>query len=358
MLGNVDEYVEGAVGHRALESGDLVERVYEVVPSFLVLETHPLRIVLRTGERPGIGLLCDDVRTDVGKRLELDDLPYYLRITAGESDSPAAHRVILGGASHSDNPRGIFRRLGRRHMRLVVDDLVVGLVGEDVEVVLLGELVDLLQLLVVEHPAGRIARTVEHDNLGLLADPLLQLGEVDCEVLLRQQRIEDRNSVGILDDPVVGGKTGIGSQYLIVRVYQCPKREMQGTARPVVYHHLGIGIVLDPVVLPKAVGNGLARLRKTVRRRIADKSVFENLLALLEYVLGSVEIGLPHLQPREAFDLRSHVENLSNGRCLYRLRTFGKINTHDSPSPQQPRNPNNNPYRRVPTIRNQASKAV
>ena len=69
----------------------------------------------------------------------------------------------------------------------VVGDLAVDLVAEHVEVVLDGELPDLLQVTHREHAAGGILGGVDDDQPGTRRDLALQLLDVEAELVALAQ---------------------------------------------------------------------------------------------------------------------------------------------------------------------------
>src|SRR5205807_402959 len=105
----------------------------------------------------------------------------------------------------------------------VISDLAVDLVAEDVEVVLAGELRDLLQVARGQHPTGRILRRVDHDQPGARRDLPLELLDIEAEVVAFAERNWHRSAarrgvvrvtvadrfLGRLDDVWRGGKVGL-----------------------------------------------------------------------------------------------------------------------------------------------------
>ena len=76
-------------------------------------------------------------------------------------------------------------------MLALVEDPAVDLVGQDHEVVLAGDVGDLLEVLARRDAAGRVGRRVDDDELGPRRDQRRQLVRVEAEVVLLADRAGD-----------------------------------------------------------------------------------------------------------------------------------------------------------------------
>ena len=110
----------------------------------------------------------------------------------------------------------LLKRKGFRFSSLVVQ-LAVHLVGQDNQVMLLGELQDLLHARPPERRARRIAREVEEDRLRLLRHLLLERGDREAELVLDARLDANGDRVREPNGRRVADKARLVVEHLVAR---------------------------------------------------------------------------------------------------------------------------------------------
>jgi hypothetical protein len=187
-----------------------------------------------------------------------------------EADPPAGHVVALAEGEELDRHVLSARHLhdGRGHIA-VVDDVGIGEVVHDEDVVLLRKRHDALEEGQVHALRRRVGREAEHHHLGLgvaAADGALQLGE---EVDLAADR--DGADVRPGDDGAidVDGVAGVGHQHGVAAVQG--RQHQMGQALLGAYGDdgLGVGVDVDAIAALVPVGDGAAQARDALAGRVA-----------------------------------------------------------------------------------------
>ena len=162
---DIRERVERAARHVAGEAGGVEASDYQVAAA-MVLLAHPQHLGPAVAQRLERGVLGDDRRAQHGVLVHLHHGVDQRCRTAGIADAPAGHREGLRKAVEEDRPLRHARQARDARMRALEGELRVNLIGQHEQVLLAAERGDFLQLLPRARAAGRIARQVEHQDLG------------------------------------------------------------------------------------------------------------------------------------------------------------------------------------------------
>ena len=175
-----------------------------------------------------------------------------------------------------------------------VDELAVGLVADDEQVMLLGDVDHQAHLLGREHRTGGVAGVGAHDGAGVLVDERLDARAVGVAVALLGAGRDgaDLRAAGI-DHRIVVGVERLGDQDLVVVVEDAVHRDLQCLGASVgdedialVKVHVELGIVaLDGVDQLGDAGRGCVLQHGQVE--VLDR---------VEERLGRLDIGLADVQ--------------------------------------------------------------
>ena len=137
-------------------------------PVALALQRAGQRARLLVGHRHahGRGVL---ERRAAGEGQELLDRAHardQLRRPAGPADLPAGQGVRLAQRRRGHGALGHPGQRGQGHVRAVVDQVLVHLVGHGDQVVAAADRGQQLQLVALEHPPGGVVRRVQHQHAG------------------------------------------------------------------------------------------------------------------------------------------------------------------------------------------------
>ena len=167
-LADVHQNVERALRFDRGDVRDLRDAVIHVIAPHIELVAHVGERLLVALERGDRALLREGARVRSAVALDrIDRLGDRFR-RAHVAEPPARHRV--GFAEAVDRDREVVGLLRERRdadvFRVVVNQLLVDLVGENVDVFLRCDLDDRFQFLAAVDRAGRIARAVHDHHLG------------------------------------------------------------------------------------------------------------------------------------------------------------------------------------------------
>ncbi len=129
-----------------------------------------------------------------------------------ESESPAGDREPLGERVHDDRPVAPPPERGELP---VVHDVLVHLVGDDRQVVPVGERHDLIHRGLREHRSGGVGRTVHDDRARLGCDQTLEGVEVGLELSLLDQGVGDWDRAREPGVGAVKDESGVRDQDLV-----------------------------------------------------------------------------------------------------------------------------------------------
>ena len=218
-LGDVGESVKGAHGSQAADAVNGVEALHDDLPAAAILLLHLLHRGLVAGESGHAAPL--DALVDGGEHVlqELghggDDLLRACAVAQAE----AGHGILLGKAVHHQGPLLHAGEAGDAGIGLVrPEQLVVDLIGEDVQVLLLYQIGDLAQVLRAGHAAGGVGGGIDEDHLGLGGDGGPEVLYVIHEAILLLDPDGHGHRAHLGDEAAVVGPAGIGQQHLIADV--------------------------------------------------------------------------------------------------------------------------------------------
>ena len=227
---------------------------------------------------------------------------------ADPADPPARHRVRLGEATEHD---GALPRAGQRAeagVRAGVGEPVVDLVGDEVEVVLLGERHQRLERGAGLHGAGRVGRRPDQDGLGTCRDRGGHRGGVDGEIVLPGRRHPHRDAAGEPHTRLVGDVAGLGDDHFVAGVEQHPQREVQPFGHPGGDEALAVPGVVGAVALGEVCADQAAQGGKPGVGRVGGVAVLEGVDPGLADAPGSDEIRLTHAEGDHVVHLGGDVE--------------------------------------------------
>ena len=182
----------------------------------------------------------------------------------------------------------------------VVEDVFVDLIAEDVEIELLGHGTDGVDLVALQHAAGRIVGATCHQRLGLFGDVRPQLCLGDAEIRLCGQRHMHGDAPVQLHHGRIAHPRRVEDHHLVAGIEE---RGQRGVDRPLAArrHHDLIRRHMD-VVLTRQLGrNRLQQRRRPKRGGIVCVPVADGGKAGFLNVLGCVEIRFTTGQVDDVF---------------------------------------------------------
>ena len=277
------------------------------IAAALVLLTDGGKVVGADGVQRGSGHLVQRGHGQTALGV-LHGLRHQL-LVAGDhaADAGAAGGEPLGDGVDDDDVLGRVLELAHGLQRLAgVDELAVGLVADDEQVVGLGHVHQHTHLLRRQDGAGGVAGVGDHDGAGVLVDLRLDLGAVGVVVAVMGRGGDgvDLRAAGVGHGVVVGIE-GLGDEDLIAVIQDAVHGDLQRLAAAVgdeditgIEVHTQIGVVL---------ADGLDQLRDTGGRGIGQHRQVK-VLHRIEVRLGRFDIRLTDVQMIDlpALGLRRH----------------------------------------------------
>ena len=212
---------------------------------------------------------------------------------SGIADAPAGHGVGLGDAVDDDGlGLHIVAQGGEADVVLaVVDQLLVDLVGDDVETGLHSQLCDLHQLAAGIDAAVGVGGAVEDDGLGLFVDVGAQHLGGDDEVVLLAAVHHHRHAAGHAHHLGVAQPAGGGQQHLVAGVDQRAQGGEDHLLCAVGDDDLG-GIVGHAVVAEEFIADLCAQIHGSGHSRVARDARVDGEFARVVDVLRGAEVRL------------------------------------------------------------------
>src|SRR5437879_6105371 len=221
--GDVREHVERAARAQALHAGQLVEPVHEDVAPPLELGDHAAGLLAL--ERGDAGELHERRRARGRVHHQPRDVLDERRREDAVAEPPAGHRVGLGEAVEDDRALGHARAVVDRDELAVVEELPVDLVRQHGDVPRRRQGRDAIDLRAVQHPARRVRRRVDDDQLRARRDGPLEQLEVEAELARLAQRDRHRRRAHEVDDRLVDREARIRIDDLVAVARQRHDRE-------------------------------------------------------------------------------------------------------------------------------------
>ena len=219
QLGDVGEGVKCALGHQAADPLHIVEALHNDLTAASILTLHLLHALLAAVQRGHAAPLHALVHGGQHVFQQLghhhDDL--LRRHRPGQAH--AGHGVGLGEAVHHHGALLHAGEAGDAGVGLIVpQQLTVDLIGEDVQVVCLGKVCDLAQVVGAGHAAGGVGRGVQQDHLGLGRKGRLQVSHIVHEAVFLLQADRHRHRAHLHHQAHIVGPARIRHQNLVADI--------------------------------------------------------------------------------------------------------------------------------------------
>ncbi len=198
-------------------------------------------------------------------------------------------------------------------MLALVDNVLVRLVGDDEQVLVLGDLRELLEILPGQHAAGRVVRRVEIQDARLRRDRLLDVRDVPAPADVFTERHLHGHTTRLLDDRHGRRPLGIGNDHFIAGLEDRLEDREQAVRTAVGDDHFFVGADRDAVLLAHLFGKGLAQRRDAARRQVVRAVVGHGLGDALLESFWSVEGNVALVEAERILDGVHHVANANDG---------------------------------------------
>ena len=261
-----------------------------------------MRLLLGKGGEGG--QLGDPRRTDDGRVVHLEHLLFQRLGQHHVADPPAGHGVGLG---EGEKVGDVVAELGDRREvevvpRVLVAEVVIGIVEQDEHAALARDLADPPKLRLAEDRTGRVRRRDQDDRLGPLADQPRQEIEVELPAPRLVEGPEDRRAAAKADLLEMGGEAGVGYDDLVARVDQHVEQGVEALHVARRHHHLTVRIGRGAGGAPVRLGGSLAQRRQTVGQR-----VFSEVRIAVQEPLNGAADRLGRLERRQTPGQRGYV---------------------------------------------------
>ena len=207
------------------------------------------------------------------------------------AESPAGHRVGLRESVEDDRAFRHARHGRDRDVLPFEEDFGVDFIGHHGQIVLDGEFGDLRDFLAIQHAAGRVARTVDDQELGARRDQRFQTIDIEGEVVLFEDRGRYGRGAGEIDHRFVNGKAGVGIDRFVARFKQRQNDEEHDrlAARR---HHDVVEIVVGAARRVEIVGDSGTEIWLAGGRAVVRPAVAQRIDSRFDHVRRSIEIRL------------------------------------------------------------------
>ena len=339
---DVHHHIKRAAGHAAAEARNGVDQLHNFVAALLVGAAHLLHAALIHGKGHGGGVLGGGVGAGGGVGLVLDHGADHIARAAGIADAQAGHGVGLADAVDEDGvPLDGGAEAGDGVVaRIAVDQLFVNLIGNDVEIVLHGQVGQLLQLLARPHAAVGVGGGVEHKGLGARRDALFQILHPGQKALRLRAVEKHRAALGHAHHLGIAYPAGLIHNHLVAGVEDGLKRVVQRVLGAVGYDNL-IHLVAQAVVVEHAVGDGRAQLQRAGHGGVTGLAAIQRILEGLAHHGRRIKIRFAcgkadHIHPlrtqRLGFGIHGQGGGRGNGAAA-----LGNLGRHNGNPPVEPK---------------------
>ena len=178
----------------------------------------------------------------------------------------------------------------------VVEKLLIGLVGDHLEVVPDRQVRHLPKLLRGGHRPRGVPGRVEEEKPGAGSDPGGDVLRPDVESFRFQEGVGHRHTSRHVDLAVVVGPPRIGDQHLVPRLHQPQKAQHDGLAGPGGDHQVPLRIAGQAVLPGQLLRQAPAQLRDARVGGVLRAPLVQGAFARLPDVLRGGEVGLPDAQ--------------------------------------------------------------
>ena len=276
----------------------LVQPFKEHVPPRLVHAANVLHALLRPVERNDGRDLDGLEHAVVQIALDLDEGAHDVLVPAAEAHAPAGHIVALGEAEEfHTHVLGPFRLEEARRPVAVEVQVRIGQVMDHDDIVLPGEIGDLLEEGKVHHRRRRVVREIDDEHLGPRPGVLVRLLHIGEEVAVFPERDGAHLAAG--DDHGIGmdGIGGRGGEHHVSRFNRRERQMGQSFLGSDGHHGLRLGVEVDIVAPLIPVTDGRAELGDAFGRGITVVlGVLGRLDELVHDVLRRGLVGVAHAE--------------------------------------------------------------
>mmetsp|Transcript_2553 Transcript_2553/g.8116 ORF Transcript_2553/g.8116 Transcript_2553/m.8116 type:complete len:560 (+) Transcript_2553:48-1727(+) len=213
---------------------------------------------------------------------------------ANVTQPEAGHGGALGEAVDSQRPVVHPGQRGEGHVRLVVRDELVNLVGQHRHVRVAPQHGrDALESRFGDDGARRVGRVAQNEQPAGGGDGRLQRRRLQAVPFVRPRLDNDGRDAAQLWDAQVGWPVGSRYQHLVPRVAQREHRLQDGLLGAVAAQHLLWG-VLEPLACLEVAADGRPQLVRACEGRVLDHALVERLVRRRHHQGRRVEVRLAH----------------------------------------------------------------
>ena len=255
--------------------------------------------------------------------------------TAGVADAPARHGERLGKAVQKDRALRHARQRGDAGVFAVEGEFRIDLVAQHQQVLLPRKRGDFCQLVLGTGAARRIARQVEHQNLGPGLPRLFQGFGGEGKVVLGVSGHRQCLAMRQADAGMVGHVTGLVIHHLVPRIEKRAEGQVEGLRNADRHDHLVFGTVVHAEGLGHITGDLLAQLGRAEIRGVKGAPLFETVDGGFADVPGRGEIGFADAERNDllAFHFGHEFKKVANAALGERghvaRHPLGRIGFHD-----------------------------
>ena len=278
---DVREDVERALRLEARQA-HLREAVVDQVAAAVVLGDHLFHVLLTVAQRLDGGNLGRDRRAEHRVLVNLRHSADERLVAERVADAPARHRVGLREAVEEDRALLHAGQRGEADVLLAaVREVAVDLVGDDDEVVLLGEGGDSEEVLARHDGARRVVRVADEQHLRFRRHVLLELVWRDAELVLNLGRHGDGLAAREDRAGLIGDVARLRDEDFVARREDGAHDEVERLADADRHEDVRVSIVGAVVLLLVVLGNLLAQFGQAAVSRVRGVALLEAVDAAL-----------------------------------------------------------------------------
>ena len=308
----------------------LGERRDQVVPPPVVLGHHSRHRLVAALQRLRRGLLARGRRAHDRVLVQLHHVFGNLRRRARVADAEARHGPRLRHAVQEDRP---LLHAGNRHeadMLRIVGQFRIDFVRQQQQVVLLAEIGDVLDVLLREHRARRVARKIQHQHARLRRHRLFEHGAREAELVLAPRFHAHGHAAGHDDGRPVAHEARLVVNHLVAGIEHRAQGDVDGLAHAHRHQRLLVPVVFRAELPRHVAADRLAQRRIAAVRRVVRRPALQRKDRRLAHGPRRVEIRLAHAERDHVLAGRDNVEKLADARKRQRLhvRRHSALATH------------------------------
>ena len=324
----------GAVRVRALPA-DLLEAVAQGVAAFLVPHALLLHLLARAGEGGDGRVLLRVEHAKVHLAAQLASRGHDVGAAHQEGEAAARHVEGLGEAQklHADLAGARVRQEAPAG-GAVVDDVGVGVVVDDHDVVLARELDDLLVDLGRAHRAHRVCGQRDDHVLGAVRHLRVDARHVGQEVVLGRERVERARAAGERGGVAEDRVAGVGHQDGVALVDERGAQGQHALLGAAAAHDHVVRDAVHAVAVLVVGAHGVQQLVLVVQGVLPVGRVLGALDQRVYDVLRGPEVRRPHREvvDRAALGLKLAAAHVKRGKDLVsqQVKTLRELHGHSN----------------------------